>query len=61
MICYRDMTFCISENCTNECGRKLTPEIREAAEEWWQEFADDGSNAPIAVAKYCEDDNEKED
>lgn len=29
MICYRDKTFCASSNCNNECGRKMSPEIKE--------------------------------
>ncbi len=45
MICYRDMTFCISEDCKNECGRQLTKEDREKA---------DKIGLPIAVSKFCE-------
>lgn len=48
MICYRDMTFCVSPDCTNECGRKLTPEIQEAAKKWWG-----GDDAPIAMSCFC--------
>ena len=50
MMGYRDMTFCVSENCQNKCGRKLTKEIEEAAKEWWGE-----DNPPIAVGNFCED------
>ena len=25
--CYRDKTYCCSPNCTNECGRKMSPEV----------------------------------
>jgi hypothetical protein len=50
LICYKDRTFCISPNCTNECGRKLTPEIVEEARKWWG-----GENAPIACASFCEE------
>lgn len=31
MMCYRDKTFCNSPNCTNECGRQLTQEIKDGA------------------------------
>ena len=35
MLCYKDMTFCISKNCQNKCGRKLTEDIKQKADEWW--------------------------
>lgn len=47
MLCYRDTTFCVSENC--KCGRKLTPEIIAAAERWWGK-----PGAPIAKANFCD-------
>lgn len=25
--CFLDYTYCSSENCKNECGRKMSPEI----------------------------------
>jgi hypothetical protein len=31
MICYMDRTYCISPNCVNACGRKLTDAVRVAA------------------------------
>ena len=46
MMCYKDMTFCISPECENKCGRKLTSEIKIAAEKWMK-------NAPIACACFC--------
>lgn len=48
MMCYKDRTFCVSENCTNECDRQLTPEIVEAAKKWG------GDDAPIAQGTFCE-------
>jgi hypothetical protein len=24
-LCFKDKTYCASPNCTNECGRKMTP------------------------------------
>ena len=27
--CYRDKTYCISSDCKNNCGRKITPEIEQ--------------------------------
>lgn len=48
MIGYMDRTFCISPDCKDECGRRLTKEIREAADKWW---GDEG--APIAVGCFC--------
>jgi hypothetical protein len=31
MMCFRDKTYCLSPNCTNQCGRQLTNEVKEAA------------------------------
>lgn len=28
--CFLDYTYCGSENCTNQCGRKMSKEIAEA-------------------------------
>ena len=33
MLCYRDRTYCVNEDCKNPCSKKLTKEIeKEAAE-----------------------------
>ena len=48
MMCYRDMTFCISPNCTNACGRKLTDKIKDDADKWWGK-----PGAPIAMSYFC--------
>ncbi len=29
MLSFNDRTYCASPNCTNECGRKMTPEEKE--------------------------------
>lgn len=50
---YLDRTFCVSPNCVNECERKLTPEIRAAANKWMKD-------APIAVAYFCGPKEDKE-
>lgn len=55
MMCYRDMTFCISKDCTNECGRQLTKEIIEAADKWWGE-----QGAPISVSTFCGEEKNEE-
>lgn len=47
-ICFKDRTFCVSPNCTNECGRKLTHELEQEAWKWWG-----GDDAPISVAYFC--------
>lgn len=31
-LCYRDMTFCVNQNCTCDPRRRLTEEVRAAAE-----------------------------
>lgn len=51
MICYRDMTFCISKHCT--CERKLTPAIIAAAERWWVQGGGKKEDTPIATAEFC--------
>lgn len=48
MICYRDTTYCVSPDCENKCGRKLTPGIEQEAHAWWG-----SDSAPIAVACFC--------
>lgn len=48
MMCFRDRTYCNSPYCTNECGRQLTDEVREAARKWWG-----SDDAPIAVSDFC--------
>ena len=30
-MCYKDMTFCVNDECTRTCYRKLTKEIAEEA------------------------------
>lgn len=48
MVCYLDTTFCCSPDCVGKCGRRLSPEVLEAAKVWW---GDD--DPPIAVACFC--------
>jgi hypothetical protein len=43
MKCYKDTTFCVSPNCTNECGRKL-PEDEVKNVPYW---------VPISIAYFC--------
>lgn len=47
MICFRDMTFCTAPCVNSECHRRLTIEVRAAAERWWGK-----PGAPIAVADF---------
>lgn len=55
MMCYKDMTFCISPACKNACGRKLTKEIVDAADRWWNGEKEIGkrTEAPIAMSCFC--------
>jgi hypothetical protein len=48
VICYKDRAFCVSPGCTNACGRKLTPEVEEAARKWWGR-----DDPPVAVGEFC--------
>lgn len=43
MITYKDMTFCVNEECTNKCKKYLTCEIEEAARKF---------GLPLAVTSY---------
>jgi hypothetical protein len=52
MICYLDRAFCISPNC--RCGRKLTDEIKAAADRWWVASGGQAGDAPIATAYMCD-------
>lgn len=46
MLCYKDQTFC-SANCSTECSRKLTDQVKADAKLWWGSDA-----APIAVSNF---------
>jgi len=48
-MCYKDMTWCCSPNCSNECGRQFTQEDRVKAIKWW---GDD--DFPLAVSEFCD-------
>ena len=47
MICFRDMAFTTDPKCI--CHRKLTDEVRSAAEKWWGK-----PGAPIQVKDKCD-------
>lgn len=50
MITYRDMTFCVNEECTKKCSKYLTCEIEEKARMF---------GLPLAVASFvCLDQGE---
>ncbi len=48
MISFMDKTFCSSPNCSNKCGRQLTPELIEKAKKWWG-----GDGFPVSVREFC--------
>jgi len=61
MLCYQDRTFCISPECTNECGRKLTDEIRAEANEWWtKQMGGTEGGALFSVQEFCSQAKKKE-
>ena len=41
MITYRDMTFCVNQQCKQKCDRRLTKQIEQ-----------DANGMPIAVADF---------
>lgn len=49
MMCYMDMTFCVSPNCKNDCGRQLTDAHRERARK---------IGLLIAQRRFCDDNGE---
>lgn len=52
MITYKDMTFCVNEQCTNKCRKYLTCEIEQKAQAF---------GLPLAVASFiCLDKGEDE-
>lgn len=53
MICFRDKTFCVSPNCENKCGYKLTDEIKKEADKWWGKGE---GQAPISMSYFCGED-----
>ncbi len=40
---YKDMTFCASPDCKNECGRQLPEHERKQIPEW----------QPVSMAYFC--------
>ena len=44
MYSYQDKTFCASIDCKNNCGRKLTDEIREGARKM---------QMPLSLGYFC--------
>lgn len=50
MITYRDMTFCVNNDCKKKCSRFLTPETLHTAEQY---------GLPVAMSSFiCMDCNE---
>ena len=47
MICYKDMTFCLSDCKNAYCERHWTAEKSESARRWWG-----GDNAPVAFSDF---------
>lgn len=44
--CFLDYTYCSSEKCTNECGRKMSDKIKEAINKI--------PYHPVAFSYFCE-------
>ena len=49
--CFMDYTYCASPNCKNECGRKMSKEIKETLERF--------TYHRIAMGYFCGEGNEK--
>jgi len=50
--CYLDKCYCASPNCKNECGRKMSPEIKEAIQKI--------PNAHYSMAYFCGEEIEED-
>lgn len=49
MMCFKDKTFCGSENCKNKCNRKITDiELQQAKK----------MNMPIMYSDFCSEEKE---
>lgn len=53
MLCYQDKTFCISPDCTDECGRQFTPKIKAEAEAWGKARGLI-NGAPVCFSYFCD-------
>ena len=53
MICYKDRTFCISENCTCHPDRKYTEQVQNDADLWWNAIDRVAGSGPVMVADLC--------
>jgi hypothetical protein len=49
MMCFRDKTFCCSEQHEPECDRAWTGELQAAADRWWGK-----PGAPVCFAPLCD-------
>ena len=47
MMCFRDMTFCLSDCVNEKCPRHYGEDDKKAAEEWME-------NPPIAFTDFSE-------
>ncbi len=47
MLCYKDRTWCVFDDCNQfgaDCQRSLTEDVVEAAQEWWG-----GEGFPVVI------------
>ena len=49
MLCYKGMTFCMSDCVNKSCHRYYGQDIIDGARAWWSH---DPDNAPIAVSDF---------
>ena len=54
MICYKDRTYCVSENCTCHPDCKYTEQVQNDANFWWKNSGCKG-DGPVAIAYLCSD------
>lgn len=50
MSCWLDKTFCVSPNCQNKCGRKMTEEQKA--------YVETNNYLLISCAKFCDENGE---
>ena len=49
MICYKDMTFCLSDCTNDECFRNYGPQQQAEAKQWWGDME---GEPPIAMSDF---------
>lgn len=57
---YMNMTFCRSHSCKNNCNRKLTQEVIDAGNLWWNSWntEEKKNKCRFSTSNFCGSDGE---